>query len=72
MDPCPGAGRTCREDFKLEKKGKGDKTRSARDDPGGTVMGLGVRRGAQLKCIYINACSMGNKQVGSHCVAGKL
>ena len=30
--------------------------------PGGTVMGLGVRQGAQLKCIYTNARSMGNKQ----------
>jgi len=29
--------------------------------PRGTMMGLGVRQGAQLKCIY-NAHSMGNKQ----------
>ena len=25
-------------------------------------MGLGVRPMTQLKCIYTNACSMGNKQ----------
>ena len=25
-------------------------------------MGLEVRRGAQLKCVYTNAHSMGNKQ----------
>ena len=25
-------------------------------------MGLGVMREAQLKCVYTNACSMGNKQ----------
>ena len=25
-------------------------------------MGLGLRREAQLKCVYTNACSMGNKQ----------
>jgi len=28
----------------------------------GAVMGLGVRQGAQLKCIYTNARRMGNKQ----------
>lgn len=25
-------------------------------------MGLGMRQGAQLKCIYTNVCSIGNKQ----------
>ena len=25
-------------------------------------MGLGVRRGAQLKCVYTSACNVGNKQ----------
>ena len=43
-------------------KGEGDKTRPARDEPGGVVMGLGVRQGAQLQCVYISAHSMGNKQ----------
>ena len=43
-------------------RGEGDKTRPARDDPGGAIMGLGVRREAQLKCVYTNAHSMGNKQ----------
>ena len=43
-------------------RGEGDKTRPARDDPGGAIMGLGVRRDAQLKCVYTNARSMGNKQ----------
>ena len=43
-------------------KGEGDKTKPARDEPGRSVMGIGVRRGAQLKCIYTSAYSMGNKQ----------
>ena len=29
---------------------------------GGGMPGLGVKPIAQLKCIYTNACSMGNKQ----------
>ena len=62
MDPCPGAGRTCREVFKLDMRGEGDKTRPARGEPGGAIIGLGVRREAQLKCVYTNARSMGNKQ----------
>ena len=51
MDPCPGAGGLCREVFKLDMRGEGDKTRPARDEPGGVIMGLGVRREAQLKCV---------------------
>ena len=47
---------------KLDMKGDEDKTRPARDEPGGAIMGLGVRWGAQLKCVYTNAHSMGNKQ----------
>lgn len=43
-------------------KREGDKTWPARDEAGGVIMGLGVTRGAQLKCVYTNACSMGNKQ----------
>jgi len=43
MDPCPGAGRTCREVFKLDMRGEGDKTRPARDEPVGAIIGLGVR-----------------------------
>ena len=74
MDPRPGAGGTCREVFKLDTKGEGGKTRPARDEPGGAIIGLGVRREAQLKCVHTNAHSMGNKQerVGSHCAEGKL
>ena len=62
MDPCAGACGTCREVLKLDMKGEGDKTRPSRDEPGGVIMGLEVRRGAQLKCVYTNAHSMGNKQ----------
>ena len=40
-DPCPGAGRTCR--VKLDMRGEGDKTRPARNEPRGAIMGLGVR-----------------------------
>ena len=43
-------------------RGEGDKTRPARGEPGGAIIGLGVRREAQLKCVYTNARSMGNKQ----------
>ena len=50
-DPCPEAGETCREVFKLDMREEGDKTRPARDGPGGAIMGLGVRREAQLKCV---------------------
>ena len=42
-DPCPGAGGTCREGFKLNMRGEGDKTRPARGEPWGAIMGLGVR-----------------------------
>ena len=43
-------------------KGERDKTRPARGEPEGVIIGLGVRREAQLKCVYTNAHSMGNKQ----------
>ena len=43
-------------------RGEGDKTRPARGEPGGEIIGLGVRREAQLKCVCTNARSMGNKQ----------
>lgn len=62
MDPFPGAGRACREGFKVYMKGKGNKSRPARDELGGVITGLGVGQGAQLKGIYTNALSMGNKQ----------
>ena len=61
-DTCPGAGGTCRESFKLDRKGEGDKTRPTRDQPGEVVLGLGEKPGAQLRCVYTNARSMGNKQ----------
>ena len=42
-------------------KGEGDKTRLIRDKNRGSVPRLGVRSVAQLKCIYTNAYSMGDK-----------
>ena len=42
--------------------GEGDKTGLTRDEPRGTMLELGVRQMTQLKCIYTNACRMGNKQ----------
>ncbi|KAK4828567.1 hypothetical protein QYF61_027657 [Mycteria americana] len=43
-------------------KGEGDVTRLTREEPKGGMPMLGVKSIAQLKCIYTNACSMGNKQ----------
>lgn len=43
-------------------KAEGNKMRPIRDEPRGMMRGLGTRQGAQLKCIYTNACSMSNKQ----------
>ncbi|PKU48359.1 rna-directed dna polymerase from mobile element jockey-like [Limosa lapponica baueri] len=48
--------------FKLEVKGEGDKTIPNGNEPGGKGPRMGVKLGAQLKCIYTRACSMGNKQ----------
>ncbi|PKU36680.1 adaptin ear-binding coat-associated protein 1 [Limosa lapponica baueri] len=48
--------------FKLEVKGEGDKTRPNGNEPGGKGPKMGVKLGAQLKGIYTNAHSMGNKQ----------
>jgi len=48
--------------FKLAMMGEGDKTDLTRDEPRGAMLELGVRRMTQVKCIYTNACSMGNKQ----------
>ena len=48
--------------MKLDAKGEGDKTRLARDEPRGGMPVLEKRSIAQLKCIYTNARSMGNKQ----------
>ena len=42
--------------------GEGDKKGCTRDEPRGMTLELGVRQMAQLKCIYTNARSMGNKQ----------
>ena len=39
-----------------------DKTGLTRDEPRGTMLELWVRQMVQLKCIYTNARSMGNKQ----------
>ena len=43
-------------------KGVRDKTRCTRDEPGGSVPTLGVDSIGQLKCIYANTRSMGNKR----------
>ena len=42
--------------------GDGDKTGLTRDEPRGTMLALRVRQMTQIKCIYTNACSTGNKQ----------
>ena len=44
------------------RKGEGVKTRLARDELWGGMPVLEMRPIAQLKCIYTNAHSMGNKQ----------
>jgi len=61
MNPT-GASRTYRKSFKLATVGEGDKTELTRDEARGAMLELGVRQMTQLKCIYTNACSMGNKQ----------
>ena len=43
-------------------KGEGVKTRLTRGDPRVTMRVMGVRQGAQLKCIYTSAVSMGSNQ----------
>jgi len=45
-----------------KRKGEGDITQLTRDEPRLGVPGLGVRLTTQLKCVYTNARSMGNKQ----------
>lgn len=62
MDHSPRAVRACGKGFKLGVKEEGNKTRLTRDEPGGIIIGLGLRQGAQLKCIYTNACSLGSKE----------
>ena len=42
--------------------GEGHKTGLTREEPGGTMLKLGVRQMSHLKCIYTNAPSTGNKQ----------
>ena len=61
-DSCPWAGGAHREGFKLGSNGEGDITRLTRDEPRHGMLGLGARSIAQLKCIYTNAPSMGNKK----------
>ena len=41
---------------------KGDITQLTRDEPRHGMPVSGVRSTAQLKCVYTNACNMGNKQ----------
>ena len=43
-------------------KGEGVKTRLTSDEPGRTIPGWGVKPTAQLKRIYTNAHTTGNKQ----------
>jgi len=43
-------------------KGEGDIAQLTRDEPRSGMPVSGVRSTAQLKCIYTNAHSMGNKQ----------
>lgn len=42
--------------------GEGDSTGLTREEPGGTILELGVRQMTRLKCTYTNARSMSNKQ----------
>ena len=42
--------------------GEGDKTELTRDEPRGAMLELGVRQMTQVKYIYNNAFSRGNKQ----------
>ncbi|PKU42802.1 rna-directed dna polymerase from mobile element jockey-like [Limosa lapponica baueri] len=58
----PGVNKTHGQSFKLEVKGEGDKTRPTGNEPGGKGPRTRLKSGAQLKCIYANACSMGHKQ----------
>jgi len=51
-----------REGFKLGLKGEGDITQLTRDEPRHGMPVSGMRLAAQLKSIYTNAHSMGNKQ----------
>ncbi|PKU36607.1 adaptin ear-binding coat-associated protein 1 [Limosa lapponica baueri] len=53
----PGVNKAYGQSLKLEVKGERDKTR-----PGGKWPRMRLKSGAQLKCIYANAPSMGNKQ----------
>ena len=62
MNPSAGASRAYQKSFKLAKTGERDKTGLTRDETRGTILQLGVKQMTQLKCIYTNACSMGNKQ----------
>ena len=57
-----GASRAYQKSFKQATAGKGDKTGLTRDEPRGTMLELGVRQMTQVKYIYTNAFSRGNKQ----------
>ena len=46
----------------LGSKGEGDFAHLTRDEPRLGMPVSGVRLAAQLKCVYTNARSMGNKQ----------
>lgn len=50
------------EGFKLILKGEGDAARLSRDEPKGAKAESGVRSATQLKWMYTNARSKGNKK----------
>ena len=62
MNPSAGASRGYRKSLKLAMMEDGDKTGLTRDEPRETMLELRVRLMTQLKCVYTNACSIGNKQ----------
>ncbi|PKU44320.1 rna-directed dna polymerase from mobile element jockey-like [Limosa lapponica baueri] len=58
----PGVNKVHGQSLKLEVKEEGDKTRPISNELGGKGPRMRLKSGAQLKCIYANTCSMGNKQ----------
>lgn len=52
-------------------KGEGDKTKLARDEPGGVMLGEFDRPG-EVPPYQCTQCRKGTGGAGSHCAAGKL
>lgn len=61
-DKSPLIGGTYLEGFKLGSEGEGDATRLSRNKPMGGKPESEVKSATQLKCMYTNTFSMGNKQ----------